>query len=198
MTTSIDVVVLCEDLQMFYFIKHFLKNSGWDKKGFKTNFRPKLTPPNSGSGEQFVRDSYPKELKAVRAIRQRKNAVLIVCTDADNLTIEERKKSLDEGCSRAQIDKRQSDEQVFILIPNRNIETWFAYLRKENVDEDSVDEAGKKKRYKKYIQESHCDPDILALTQMCETKTLRQPAPPSLIAACKEYEKLNKFKQRLG
>jgi len=193
MTISIDVVVLCEDLQMFYFIKHFLMRNGWDKKGFITNFRPKFTSTSTGSGEGFVRTRYPDELKAIRAIRQRKNVALIVCTDADNHTIEQRMKSLDEECERKEIPKPQEDEQVFVLVPKRNIETWFAYLRGENVDEKSED-----KCYNKYKNESECDPDILKLTKMCNSKSLRPPAPPSIASACSVYERLNRFKQGLN
>ncbi|PZN71469.1 MAG: hypothetical protein DM484_26320 [Candidatus Methylumidiphilus alinenensis] len=191
MTISVDVVVLCEDLQMFYFIKHFLKSNGWDKKGLKTNFRPKFT--GEGSGEEYVRERYPNELKALRSIRQLKKVALIVCTDADKQTVEQRKKSLDKECEKKGIPKRQEEEDVLVLVPKRNIETWFTYLRGENIDEEND-----KKTYNKYECESECIPDILELTKMCNKKSLRLPAPPSLEVACTEYEKLNRFKQGLN
>lgn len=55
------VIVLCEDKQHSVFAYRFLKR--------RTNHRIRViaAPPGEGSGEQFVREQYPHQLRALRA-----------------------------------------------------------------------------------------------------------------------------------
>ena len=54
------VIVLCEDKQHSVFVYRFLKR--------RTNHRIRVVsaPASEGSAEQFVREQYPRELKALR------------------------------------------------------------------------------------------------------------------------------------
>jgi len=172
------ILLLSEDQQTDMFVMKFLKESGF--KGIRSRFSPK----GKGSGEQWVREQYPNELIESR----KQGTALVVVTDADKTTVKQRIDSLDNTCVDG-IDRRKPNEPVAMIIPKRNIETWFAYLRGESVNEEN--------EYPKYGKKpDKCFADVKALKEMCDKKSLRQPAPPSLEAACKEYEKIKKFKNR--
>ena len=146
-------------------------------------------------------EKYPEQLKA---IRQRPNAYLIVVIDADDGTIDKRHRDLEEACTNpSQLahgkDKdrpaippipprnEKIDKNVLHIIPRMNIETWFAYLDNQNVNE-STD-------YKNNIETCAAKIREYAdnLFGMCHrAQRLRDPAPPSLQTACQEYRKLQR------
>ena len=165
------VIVLCEDKQQRVFVRRFMKP--------KTNhpIRVMSTPPGGGSGEQFVREQYPQQLRALRAASV--NAVLIVMIDGDATGLAGRIGQLDESCRLSHIAPRTDADRVVLLVPERNIETWLAYLNGTTVDEAT--------NYPKLEKPSHCKEHVRALADMCDGRQLRQPAPQSLIAACGEY-----------
>ena len=126
-----------------------------------------------------MRTRYPAELKA---IRHRQNAFLLVVIDADNRTTEGRRSQLDQECAKQGVPGRTSREPVIVMVPRRNIETWFAYLDGQTIDETRV-----------YPHLSSADQKSLAdkLYRMCHrAQKLVEPVPPSLTEACGEYEKL--------
>lgn len=176
---SARVILLCEDLQLACFIRRFLKLRGFGPR----DIREQIAPPGQGSGEQWVRNNYPKQLEALRAYGG--NAVLIVGTDADNMEVAERVRSLDLQCKEQGVAERGADDPVLMIVPKRNIETWFAYLRGETANETDS--------YPRYGTESECREDVRSLDGMCRSQVLRPPAPPSLAAACDEYKKWHRF-----
>jgi hypothetical protein len=173
---SVQVVLLCEDLQLATFIRRFLKKRGWRAH----DIREKIAPPGEGSAEQWVREQYPKELVARRTRQAR--TTLIVGTDADTLSVSARIATLDRECQNQGIPLRGKAEPVVMVVPKRNIETWFAYIRGESPNEADV--------YPRYPNESDCRNDVRTLDEMCRSGKLRDPAPPSLQAACSEYQKM--------
>jgi hypothetical protein len=173
---SVQVVLLCEDLQLATFIRRFLKKRGWRAH----DIREKIAPPGEGSAEQWVREQYPKELVARRTRQAR--TTLIVGTDADTLSVAERIATLNQECQRQGVSPRTASEPVIMVVPKRNIETWFAYIRGESPNEADA--------YPRYPNESDCRNDVRTLDEMCRSGKLRDPAPPSLQAACSEYQKM--------
>ncbi len=121
----------------------------------------------------------PIELKAMRDAN---SSALIVLTDADSMTVQERLETLRRKCADENIEWRRPGEAVLIIIPKRNIETWLAYLRREEVDENST--------YRKYPAESDCRGDVRELVSMCEHGKIRTPAPDSLTVACDEWRRM--------
>ena len=172
---SVKLVLLCEDQQLACFMRRFLKRRGWKSH----DIREEIAPIGKGSGEQWVRERFPDELLAMR---QRGNVALVVGTDADTMTVADRIATLDNLCQARGIAIRTAQERVIMVVPKRNIETWFAYLRGTNTNEIDT--------YPRYKQESDCRGDVVVLENMCSARALRQPAPPSLSAACVEYGKL--------
>jgi hypothetical protein len=134
-----------------------------------------------GSGEQFVREQYPRELRALRAATV--NAVLIVMIDGDPAAgPTERSAQLDASCRQFGIPPRNPRDRVALLVPKRNIETWLAYLSGATVNEAD--------NYPRLDRPSDCKMHVQTLADMCGRRRLRQTAPPSLIAGCGEFRNL--------
>jgi hypothetical protein len=178
-THSVEVVVLCEDRQQEYFIRRFLQKRGRQRY----EFRPLISPAGRGSGEQWVRERFPRELKAHRSQVGRRNTWLIVATDADTQNVESRINALARACDDASVPFRAGHESVIFVIPKRNIETWFAYLRGEQVNEAGT--------YRRYGFESDCRHDVTRLDEMCQEQKLEPEPPPSLVSACLEFKRLS-------
>ena len=138
-------------------------------------------PGGRGSAEQFIRGQFPIELQALR--RQHGNVSLVTMVDGDRFGLSERLKQLDSACDEEMVPRRRSNESVFAFVPTWCIETWLAYLDVESVTEDKSD-------YPRLERQRDCKRHVEKLVRMCQTNQLREPAPPSLAAACLEYERL--------
>lgn len=169
--SRIPVTVVCEDKQQAAFVRRFFK---------KRNIRIyTVTNTSGGAGDQFVRESYPKQLDAVRT----QGGGLVAMIDGDRYDLGERHKQMDEACTQTGIAPRAPGDNVAVLVPRRNIETWFAYLEGEEVDETT--------EYPKLGFERECRRHVDALWEMCsKDQKLRLPSPVSLQAACEEYRNL--------
>lgn len=175
MSRTVNVVILCEDRQHEAFARRFLALAG---KGTRVQ-RVEISPKGRGSGEQFVRTRFAKELAFYRARQHRVEQALVVVVDADGKDALAREAQLAEVATEAGQEPRKAGERVAIFVPARNIETWLAYLDGQDVDETTL--------YPRLLRERECRRHVDALHQMCRQGALRQPAPLSLAAACKEY-----------
>ena len=175
---AVGVVILSEDIQSECFIRRFLNRRGWDRR----QIRAETLPRGQGSGEQWVREKFISELKAYRSRSSRAATCLIVASDADDKTVDERIQTFRNMCAEAGVGFRNEGERVAFIIPRRNIETWLAYLRGEAVNE--ID------RYPKYGFESECRDQVVRLDEMCRQQRLAPPPPPSLESACNEFKRI--------
>ena len=174
--SRVHITLLCEDSQTDAFVRRFLK-----RRNFRGgDIRTLPLPDGDQSDEQWVRTRYPA---ALRAIRGRRRDYLIVVTDADAGSTEARWAQLETECERQQIARRQDDDQVLVVVPRRNIETWLAYLGGTRVDEVTS--------YPRLRRERDCAAQANHLYAMRhEVQRLDEAAPPSLREACEEYRKL--------
>ncbi|MBC6452667.1 MAG: hypothetical protein GDA43_05235 [Hormoscilla sp. SP5CHS1] len=170
------VVILCEDRQQEVFARHFLQ-----KRGFPGPFAVKICPKNKQSGEQYMRELYPMEVKAYRSKKNYLAISLVVVIDADKYTVADRLHQLDTALEEDSQPRRQEEEQIAIFVPKRNIETWIYYLQGETVDEETA--------YPKLLRESDCKSDVEELAQQCP-RGLDENAPRSLHMACDELQKI--------
>ena len=170
-------MLLCEDSQHEAFVRRFLKR----RRLVTGHWRVEKCP--GGSAEQFVRERYPVELKALR--RRHAKTVLIVVIDGDSDGVQTRRASLAGACRAANIEDRTAAEPVVVIVPTWNVETWLAYLAGASVDETRGD-------YPRLDKEGDCQPHVEALAAMCEQGHLRTPAPTSLQDACGEYERFRR------
>ena len=164
------ITVLCEDKQHESFIRRLLR---------KRNRRVyAVQRANSGAADRFVIDKFPEYLDAVR----KRGGILVTMIDGDNCGVSQRLKQLDESCSRSGVSPHTPEDKAIVIVPTRNIETWFTYLDGMEVNESDT--------YPKLRRERECKRHVDALVEMCEIQTLRTPSPPSLYVACQEYHRV--------
>jgi len=170
---QVQLVLLCEDRQQEAFARRFLKAMGWETRAM----RVEKAPGGRGAGEQFVRERFPRELKAHRSRPVSQALVVMIDGDSEGPA---RWSQLGKACRDAGVPERTNAERVAVFIPTWNIETWLAYLDGTQVEEGRAD-------YPRLAQERDCQRHVEKLAQMCRAGELRQPSPPSLDAACAEY-----------
>lgn len=196
----IKVTLLCEDRQQEVFARYFLEKRGFNRRDIYSIPLPVKQAgkqfTSEKSGEQFVREAYPNEVRKYRqAINIKKNnqkenpkritaIALIVMTDADNLSVEERLETLSRKLQENALSDRQKEEAIAVFIPKRNIEAWIVYLRDGIVDEEE------RKTYNKLPKESDCKPQVEDLADRCQKQKIEENAPPSLKIACQEFQRL--------
>ncbi len=172
-----EVVILCEDPQQFVFVHRFLLRAGVNRH--RISVRP--FPAGKGSGEQYVREQFAREIVAFRRRASRKSLALIVVMDADLDTVNHAKTRLWKTVTDVG-DDRQPHERIALLIPRRNIETWIHFL----LTRQEMDEVA---RYDKLERESDCHPAADRIAGKDEYR-LHPGVPPSLCTACEEIRRI--------
>lgn len=122
-----EIILLCEDSPQERLAREYLKKCG--AKDLEHVIRPRV-----GGGFTRVLDQFPQELRACRT--RHAKTLLIVIIDADQLSVEKRRKQLLERAKAAGLDDPGSNEPVSILVPKRNIETWLKALLGSVVNEE--------------------------------------------------------------
>ncbi|OQW91684.1 MAG: hypothetical protein BWK78_03845 [Thiotrichaceae bacterium IS1] len=112
------VTVLCEDKSHFHLVTGYLKTLGFEAR----KMTGKIAPLGRGSGEQYVREHFAEFVTAYRQVKH-ENVILVVITDADKHTYAHRFKTLTDTLT----EPLSKEEKIVILIPAKNIETWFCY-----------------------------------------------------------------------
>lgn len=171
-------VILCEDQQQEVFIRHFLMRKGYTHR----QMRIVRCPAGKQAGEQFVRERYPSELKALRQRTAKAGTTLLVMIDADTRSVDATAKWLDTICGEQGVAARNQNDKATVLIPRRNIETWIHFLDGEAVDEDT--------EYKKLQWESDCKSGVKRLFEICSKSECPPDFPDSLKVACLEYQRV--------
>jgi hypothetical protein len=98
--------------------------------------RIERSPAGQGSAENWVRKAFVKEVSIYR--RRHAQTKLIVIIDADNGTVHNRLKQLDQvlqGAGKDPVDAKI--EKIARLVPKRNVETWILGLNAQEVDEET-------------------------------------------------------------
>ena len=126
------IVLLVEDVNQENLLRRYLQRLGHDNR----SMRPVRVPAGRGSGEQFVRQSYASEVRAIRQQLTRTRACLIAMIDADAGTVNERSQQFDKALQDAEEAPRGPAEPILNLIPKRNVETWILCLNSVEVNEE--------------------------------------------------------------
>jgi hypothetical protein len=126
-----NIILLVEDITQENLLRRYLQQLGHVNR----NMRPVKLPPAQGSGEQFVREHYASEVRAIRSQMTRTRACLIAMIDADAGTIDDRRQQFERALQDADELPRSPSEPILNLIPKRNVETWILCLDSVVVDE---------------------------------------------------------------
>ena len=154
-------VILAEDRQQEVFARRLLRELGVEPRKMRFN----TAPPGSGSGEQYVREQYPSQLRACRSHLRVVSPRLIVLIDADTGTVDDRHRQLAQQLDAQGLAPRSPGDRLALLVPRRNIETWIAHL----TGTGPVDEA---LSYPRLPREGDCQPAVLRLAPL-----VRHPDP---------------------
>ena len=170
------VIVLCEDKSHWHFIRRFLQARGV-KRFCLVSFQP-----GRGSKEQHVRERFATEVKAYRSKASHGDVALVVMVDADRYGVEKRKRQLATSLADAGQAPRGAKERIGVFVPNRNVQTWFAFLDRNKADE----EVDWKPRYRDAAPTTYAE----RLADACRAPGALPNAPPSLRDACDEWGRL--------
>lgn len=171
---NVSVVLLCEDSQQEAFARRFLLGMGWKNR----DIDPRKSPAGEGSAEQWVKRRFATELGI---FRKRSNLVLIAVIDADTRTVPERLDEFAAACAEKNVPFRLSAEAVALIVPRRNIETWIHFLQ-------NGAPVGEDREYRKLKRARECGPAVQKLVDWCRSGKIPDHKPPSLAAACREFE----------
>ncbi len=174
----IRIVILCEDLQHEVFCRRFFLRKGFSYHQLRTIRNPK----GKGSGEQFVREHYAKEVRTYRSKSSYQSIALAVVIDADMYSVVQRLNQLDSALTEDSQQNRKQNEKIAIFVPKRNIETWIHFLREKEVDETTV--------YSKLDKEGDCKQYVDELVDNICPFDLPDNAPESLHTACAELQRI--------
>ncbi len=173
------LIIVCEDTQQEVFARHFFTLRGFHPRKIRVEKNPK----GKGAGEQYVRERYPKEVKAYRSKSNHLLVCLAIVIDADTDTVEQRLLKLDLALKNEEMLKRQPDEKIAIFVPKRNIETWIYYLKQKEMVDETVN-------YPRLDYENECKPYVKSLAREICLIGLPPNAPPSLHIACDELQRI--------
>jgi len=174
-----NIILLCEDKQHERFVRAFLRK--WCKIDRR---RIRLIPIPNGRGDakKWICNQLPNELKAYRAKANHLNNLLIVVTDVDNITVQQRADTLNQACMDAGVESRRENERVVFIMPKWAIETWILTLNGQDVNEDKQIET----RHKQVAQKLNTD-IAEKLSDMCK-KGGSLAITDSLKVACVEFQ----------
>ena len=179
MSRPAQITIRCEDLQTATFIRYFFMQRGW--KGH--DFRVLPLPGGTKSGEQYVREQFPRQIRAYRSRCNHISSIaLVAAVDADTLSISKRRQQIESACSDSGIASPAKNERILLVVPKRNIETWRVYLQGVTVNE--------RDQYPKLRgRESECLTEAQRLHDMCLRNELVPVPPPSLETCCRDFER---------
>lgn len=124
-----ETILLCEDDPQEQLVRYYLKECRLDTR--EPLFRSRNASREvAGGNVHWVLREFAKELKVCRK-RHKSHAktLLIVVVDADDFTVEERRRHLSADPPISEADP------LVVLIPRRHIETWIHAAAGVDVDE---------------------------------------------------------------
>ncbi len=164
--------VLCEDAQSKSFLLSFLDEQGINKRKIRVN----MSPAGQKCGSDYVRQQYPFEIRLLLSKKHLKLA-LIVCTDADMLTVEERIKFVESNIGSIIFNRNQ--EFVIIWVPKHQIENWIHFFREGRIDE-AID-------YRHSGKPERCKDEAKKMSEYLSSDDVDYEVPHSLVHAKEEF-----------
>lgn len=127
---SSEIILLCEDQAQERLTRNYLKRCN-------VQHLEHVLKPNLSGGYARLLDLFPGEFRACRQRHKTKaNTLLVVVIDADNETVESRRRQLYERAETAGLEGSKDNDPIVLLIPKRHIETWICALLGMTVTEE--------------------------------------------------------------
>jgi acyl transferase domain-containing protein len=129
-------ILLCEDSLHERLAKAYMKQRGLETQEpyVKAIVASQM---QHGGNVDWVLHEFPKQVHACRQRNKKSKTLLIVLVDADQFTVNERRRQLNERLKQAGYEELDaSDPSITVLIPRRHVETWVRALLAESVTEE--------------------------------------------------------------
>lgn len=179
MNNKAQVFILCEDTVHYHFAKKYFELLGFNNRKIIGKYNPRGR--SVGSGAEYVKSNYEKEVKAFHSKVNHLDYILVVIIDDDT---KDNVKNLYKTYTPS------SNESILIFSPIRNIESWFHYIETGDLDTEDKDEQGKITDYKSQYKNSKPTEFAKKLKNEICTNGLPANAPASLRCACDELKRL--------
>ena len=166
--------VLCEDAQTRCFLYAFLKSQGICRHKIYVD----MAPAGSVCGSQYVRQKYPEKVRYYCS-RNYRNIVIIVCADADNLSVGERIRFIEDNDESIDFDRQQ--ELIVIWVPRKQIENWMYFWRSGADEEKEFRHTGNPER---------CSEEAQMMSDYLSGQMIKDGVLPSIDYARKEFERI--------
>lgn len=178
MSNKAQVFILCEDTVHYHFARKFFELLGFNSRKITGKYNPRGR--NIGSGAEYVKENYEKEIKAFHS-KNYLDYILVVIIDDD---------TKDNVRYLYQKYVPSLNETILIFSPVRNIESWFCYIETGNFHVENEDEQGKITDYKSQYKSSKPTEFAKKLKNEICINGLPENAPASLRCACNELKRL--------
>lgn len=175
---NISFIIVCEDQQQESFTRRYLKVRGFNPR----KFRVERSPKGKGAGELFVRTQLIKEIKEFRRNKNRTSNAIVAMIDADIHSVDERMQQINSHLKTNGLEPIQMNEKIAVFIPKRNIETWIYFAQGTSVNETAS--------YPKLQKPGGCQSAVDQLLNNICKNGIPENAPPSLIHACAQLQKI--------
>jgi hypothetical protein len=127
---GVRITVLVEDEALERFACNVLAMFGVDRR--KTYVDPY---PVGRNAKQWVAQQYPGKVQLFRR-KAGEQVALLVGTDADEQTVQQRGNALAAALDQARLPRRADDERIALWIPKWHVETWILALLGQDVNEN--------------------------------------------------------------
>jgi hypothetical protein len=121
---GVRITLLVEDRLLERFIRQVLLTFGFHRR----ELRVLPYPVGQGSAKLWVDRQYPREVRAYRSKATYQQIAMLVGTDADEQTHQQRLQRLESALQAEGADARTQDERIVVWIPKWHIETWIAHF----------------------------------------------------------------------
>lgn len=177
-------IVLCEDEAHQRLTKAYLRRCGLPAEPPMVKWLV-ASWETQGGNDAWVLSRFPRELQACRQRNKKARTLLIVLIDADNNSVDDRRRQLVERAQSDGLEDWGNNEPVVLLIPKRHIETWIRALLGETVTEE--DDC---KSWKPTDKEAFRRAAQTAFDWSRPNATIGPTCVPSLKAALPEWKKI--------
>jgi hypothetical protein len=128
-----NIFILAEDQEQQILARRYIQRAS---PQIARRIRPIDLPGSKQCGSQYVREQFPIQVKECRSRNGRKaSCMLVVLTDADDLTTARREKELHEALADDGQSPVKQEEMIIIFIPKWQVETWIKCLLGEATSE---------------------------------------------------------------
>jgi len=191
------VWVLCEDRRQYDFIRGFLMS-----QGVSGNRKFELyadLPEGLGSGEQHVRKYFYDALRS--HARSKENKFLVIALDVDTKESKDILQLLEKIVQESDGEGIKDSDKLFLVMPKRNIETWFEWFEAIMTCNDSVNETTDYKHKHRNAKPKTFGENFSKIYMDYLSKNDKATcdlALPSLQLACNDFGKLCELLEKEG